>query len=294
MLFLRRQAITWLEAFFLPALAVFLPWRLAFRIYRRLAAQDWLFHEQTTRALAAAGRQGYAPADDWAWARDYRLVHLVDRADGYLSRFRGQGWLDRHVHISGDAWPNGAFIGVTFHYGAGLWSIRDLRRRGRRASFLSTRFDAASFPGAWIRYVAARWRMREVARISGAPVIYTGGSVDRIRATLAGNIAVLGLLDVPAAQTTLTVPVRFLGRTARFPPGLVRIAREAKVPLALFLMTVDMETGARHLLVRLVAARTDEDAMEIIIRELEEALRRHSPSWHRWGDVLMFFDPEGT
>lgn len=253
-----------------------------------------MFKEQTTQALAAAENQSFVPATGKEWARDYRLVHLVDRADGYLSRFRSNDWLDRYVSLSGDAWPNEAFVGVTFHYGAGLWSIRDLRRHGQRASFLSTRFDAASFPGAGIRYLAACWRMWEVARIGGAPVIYTGGSVDRIRAALADGISVLGLIDVPAAQTILTTQVRFLDRVARFPPGLIRIARAANVPLVLFLMSIDMKTGVRQLLVRQIVSETDENAMEIIIRELEGALRIHAASWHRWGDAPMFFKSEGV
>src|SRR5207249_8292228 len=84
-------------------------------------------------------------AEPTTWAAAYRLIQLIDRADMWLSRFRSDRWIDHHLEVEGDAWPDRPFVGITFHYGAGLWSIRHLCPNGRRASFLSLRFEPGFF-----------------------------------------------------------------------------------------------------------------------------------------------------
>jgi len=289
-----RRCRVWLEILILPLLSVMLPWRVAFRCYRYLARQDWLLRDATERAAATAIAYGYLAVDDpgavTVWRRDFRLILLVDHADAFLSRFRSARWLDRHVRPSGDGWPEGAFIGITFHYGAGLWAIRHLRRSGQRSAFLSIRFDAGSFPGEFLRFWLARWRMREVARAGGAPVIYTGGSVARIRAALQEGVSVLGLIDVPTGQTTAPRPVFLLGRPARLPPGLLRIAREAGVPVALFSMGVDTDTGERWLHIHRLDSICEDRGLVAIGEFFDATLRKHPPAWHLWGDLPCFLD----
>ena len=91
------------ERWLLPALAAVLPWRACFRVYRAVARASWPFRAETDAAHAAAARY-LDPGDAARWRRTHRLVRLVDQADYYLSRYRGDHWLDRHVLTHG-AWP---------------------------------------------------------------------------------------------------------------------------------------------------------------------------------------------
>src|SRR5207249_8188281 len=148
------------------------------------------------------------------------------------------------------AWPDRPLVGITFHYGAGLWSIRHLCPNGRRASFLSLRFEPGFFKGAPLQHAHARARIREVERAGRAPVIYTGGSVAEMRAALGRGVCILRLIDVPLGRAHSGMPVQFIGDRAWFPTGLLRLARIANVPVAVYTMGCDRATGKRKLHIR--------------------------------------------
>ena len=293
-----REAIEWL---LLPAVTAVLPWRWGFRFYGRVAQSDWLFRAETRSVLAgvAAWRQ---PADPTVWAAEYRLVHLIDRADLWLSRFRSDRWLDRHLMVEGDAWPDGAFVGITFHYGAGLWSVRHLCRSGRRASILVLRLEPGQFKDAPLQQAYARARIREAERVAHAPVIFTGGNaVAQMRAALRRGGCVLGLIDVPPGRARSGGPVPFLGGRAWFPTGLLRLARIENVPVVVYTVGFDRATGQRKLhICRLPAtardapeAANDEQCLQLVVRELERAIIADAPSWHAWADLPLFRQAPG-
>ena len=288
-----REAVEW---FLLPAVAAVLPWRWSFRFYRRVAQSDWLFRAETRSVLAAA-TSWRPPVDPAAWAAAYRLTHLIDRADLWLSRFRSDRWLDKHLVVEGDAWPDGPFVGITFHYGAGLWSVRHLCRSGRHASILWLRFEPALFKDAPVQLAYARARIREAERAARAPVIYTGGdAVARMRAALRRGGCVLGLIDVPPGQAYSGMPVEFLGSPAWLPPGLIRLARIENVSIAVYTVGFDHASGRRKLQIRRLPAprpdatdaANDEQRMQLIARELERAIAADPPAWHAWGDLPLF------
>jgi len=276
-----------LEWFAIPALSAVLPWRTCFSLYRRFAANDQLV-ENTATSFAAAQYHNKA-SNSASWASEFRLTHIVDRADAILSRFRSNRWLDKHLVVSGDSWPEGAFVGITYHFGAGLWAIRHLCRHERTASFLSARFDGNFFGDAKLRYAYARFRMREVSRAGHADVIYTGGSVERIRTSLAEGTAVLGLIDVPPSQASGDFgEVEFLGRAARFPLGLLLLARDACVPVALFTASISAD-GTRRLHIRKIEGEILAQLRQIT-NELDRLLDEQPAAWHRWADVSAFFN----
>ena len=290
---LARDAVEWL---LLPAVAAVLPWRWSFRFYRRVARSNWLFRTETRSVLAgvAAWRE---PTDPMAWAAAYRLVHLIDRADLWLSRFRSDRWIDKHLVVEGDAWPARPFVGITFHYGAGLWSVRHLCRNGRRASILWLRFEPGPFRDAPLQHVSGRARIREAERVARAPVIFTGANaVAQMRAALRRGVCILGLIDVPPGRAYSGMPVEFLGSRAWLPPGLLRLARIENVPVVVYTVGLDRATGQRKLRIRQLPvsghdgfdATSDEQRLQRVVRELEQAIVADPPAWHAWADLPLF------
>ncbi|MGE5088769.1 MAG: hypothetical protein ACM3QY_06560 [Candidatus Levyibacteriota bacterium] len=276
------------ECLLLPALAASLPWRIAWPLLRALARRGFLFGEVAARAAEAAARRGYAK-DPAAWACSHRLMRIVDQVDPAISSSRSDRWMASHLTVDGDPLPPGPCILVGFHYGAGFWSLRHLRRSGHRVSFLSRAIDASLAPGQPLRLAFMHWRMRQVEKAGGAPVIYVGGSVDRMRAALREGISVLGMVDVPEPTSTKRAEVPFLGAMARFPDGLLRLAASEKVPLVAYLARLDPQSGCRRLtLARLPLG--DEAPMRSLAAQLERAIRDEPWGWHLWEQWPLFIE----
>ncbi|MGE5171585.1 MAG: hypothetical protein ACM3JC_14580 [Rudaea sp.] len=273
------------ECLGLPALAVTLPWPLAWRALRALATRGHGFGDETTQALAIGAQLGFVAAPT-SWALRHRLTRMIDQIDPALSATRGDGWMDRHLAVSGDALPRAPCVVVGFHYGTGFWSLRHLRRHGHRVSFVSAPIDTAQWREEPLRLAFARWRQRRVASAGGAPVIYVGGSVEKIRAALREGTSVLALIDVPEA-TTSPVRVRLLGHDVWLPDGILRIAAAEGVPLIGFVGSFDARTGARRLCFTRLPGDPD-TALDALTALLEGALRDDPAGWHFWSQWPRF------
>jgi hypothetical protein len=272
----RRQAA---ECALLPAIAAALPWPLAWRTLRAIAARGHAFGEETARALAMCSHLGFA-GDAKSWAMRHRLTRIIDQIDPALSAVRGDGWMDRHVAIAGDPLPPAPCVVVGFHYGTGFWSLRHLRRHGHHVSFVSAPIDAGQWRTEPLRLAYMRWRQKCVAAAGGAPIIYVGGSAERIRTALRRGTSVLALIDVPE-PTTSAVRVPLLGHDVRLPDGILRIAASEKVPLVGFVGAFDARTGARRL--RFARLPDDPDAaLRALVDLLEAAIRDDPAGWHFW------------
>ena len=275
------------ECLFLPALAASLPWDIAWPLLRRSARCRGLFAEATARAQAMAVRENFAQDPD-AWARGHRLTRIVDQVDPAISSLRSDRWMRDHLQVEGDALPAGACIFAGFHYGPGFWSLRWLRSQGHPVSFLSRPIVAEEFAGQPLRFAFERWRMRQAGRAGGAPIIYVGDSVRRIREALQAGTSVLGMVDVPLPESPHRAAAPFMGGEAWFPDGLVRIARSEGVPLFAYVAGLDPSTGRRSLtLTRLPVG--GEDPMHSLAAMLERAIRRDPPAWHLWAEWPLFF-----
>ena len=279
---LRRQ---FAECAMLPSIAMALPWPLAWRAMRSLAARGRVFGRETSEAQAMYNAQGLPP-DARSWAQRYRLIRMVDHVDPAISATRGDRWMDRYVSVDGDAIPPAPCIFIGFHFGTGFWSLRHLRRAGHRVSFVSAPIDDRQGRAEPLRLACMRVRQRCVARAGGAPIIYVGGGGDRIRAALANGSSILALIDVPE-PTTSTVDVSVLGRPLRLPDGIVRIGASANVPMVGYVAALDADTGVRRLhFTRLPSAPTD--ALHAIAALLDRAIRADSAAWHFWGQWPRF------
>jgi hypothetical protein len=276
----------------LPGMALLLPWRLCFPLYRWLAGHDWLYGGETRAAMAAAASQGFVQ-DPRDWARAYRLMRLVDHADLYLSRFRGRRWMRRHVEVRSGAWPasGGPFLAITFHWGSGLWGLRHMLQSGRPAAVLVRDIPASLFAGRPVLGWYADVRTRETARAGGGGVIYaTSGSLAQIRRRFRHGGNVVALLDVPPEEGQKHLECEFLGRRAAFPRGLVHLAVSEKMPVVVYEVSLDRESGKRVLTIDDVGCVDDEKALlALLVARLETMIRRDPPSWHHWPGVAAFF-----
>jgi hypothetical protein len=163
-----RDALEWL---LLPAVSAVMPWRWSLRFYRRVARSDRLF-AAATRSVLAAAAAWHPPAEPTAWAAAYRLVQLIDRADLWLSRFRSDRWIDRHLQVEGDAWPDRPFVGITFTTAPVCG--RSVIFAGAAAAHRSLLAPRPQLPrSSLLQHAYARARLREVERAGRAPVIYT-------------------------------------------------------------------------------------------------------------------------
>ena len=183
---------------------------------------------------------------------------------------------------------------IGFHWGVGMWVLRHLRSAGLRTAVLSNHIDPREFAGQTVRYWYGRIRMAEAQRIAGSPNIYTGGSVKRmsvrrILSVIGDGVNVLALIDVPLRGEGQGLPVKFLGRSARFPNGLTRIAFAKRIPMLTFRVGLDQLSGARLLRID-GPIRTDSEQalMDRIGYEFDKALHSDATAWHFWALIDEF------
>jgi phosphatidylinositol dimannoside acyltransferase len=273
------------ECVVLPMLAVALPWSLAWRTMRWLADRGRFFRAETTRAAAMSSEVGFVQ-DPSQWAAQHRLTRMVDYIDPALSLVRSDRWMDRHLAVEGEGVPDGPCVFIGFHYGTGFWSLRHLRRKGHRVSFVAAPYTADQSPGQPLRVAFMRLRKTGVEKAGGAPVIHVGGSSEKIRVALRQGSSVLGLVDVLDASTS-AIPIAFLGHRAWFPVGLLRLARSENVPMIGYLAWLDPQTGTRHL--RFMRLPDDpNDALHVLAATLESAVRNDPAAWHLWAEWPRF------
>ncbi len=290
---IRLELRSLVEHFLLPSLALFLPWPLAFRLLRRLARYPGLYEEEWRPALAQAQALGLVPIDDpldWAWR--FRTCRLVDHADYWLSRLRSRRWLDRHVDHR-DAWPTieGPAVGAFFHWCAGMWGIRDLHAAGPRSSVLAGRFTPTAMGGAWLGFLYGHIRLNELARASGGPLIYAPRTVQQSLAALAAGRWVVGTPDVPPSETRIAAPVQLFGRPGYMPEGLLLIARKAQVPVVIFTLALDFDSGRRELRVDGPFDPDDPQLMQRIADTWSGLIAEKSWGFTLWPAMPAFFRP---
>ncbi len=289
---LRTEARDILELCLIPALAVLMPWPLCFRLFRLLSGLATLYRAPSEEAFAQASSRGLA-GDKASWLARRRLYAMVDHADYYLVCTRTDRWLRRHFDVSGE-WPapNKAALLCTFHWGAGMWSLRHAFAAGIRAHALVAPLDGANFKGRTVLRWYARARTAAVARILGQPTLDVCVSMRPALRALKADEQLLALVDVPADQVSVSAAIRFLGSTARVPRALLRLAVEQRIPITLFLVGMRIEDGRRYLRLRQLAlCDSVEDLVQDVFAALEQAIQEEPSAWHLWSESERFFVP---
>ena len=287
---LRLECRDLIELVLLPGLAAVLPWPLCFRIYRRLARWRWLYRDVCERALHEARVRGMVTDEaHWHWMR--RLITLIDHADYYLSRTRGDRWLARHVSVEG-AWPPPDRMALlcNFHWGAGMWGLRSLAHAGLHPHPLIAWPDPSAFRGRTVLGWYARARTAEVGRVLQRGALDITTSLRPVIQALRAGQHVGTSMDVPADQAVASEPITLMGMPARVPRGLFRLAVDQRAPVTAYTSGFDARTGQRQL--RIVQLGVYDDLTALIrdvFQHLNTALAQEPAAWHFWSEAPRFF-----
>lgn len=290
---LKAEARDALELVLLPGLAALLPWPVCFAVFKRLARMRWLYRAQVEAALYQARRYGWAGEDErhWQWVR--RLVTLVDHADYYLVLTRGGAWFKRHCVVQGDWYPpTQASLLLTFHWGAGMWSLHHAVKAGLQVHSLVAALDGAHFTGRWVMHRYAKARTAMMSHISGPPTMDVSASLRPVLKALRANQQVFAVVDVPADQVSTSQTIGLLGLRAQVPRALFRLAVEHKVPVTVYLSGVQLADGQRFLRISQFGIYDDVDALIAnVFQVLDQVIRENPAVWHFWSEAERFFEP---
>lgn len=294
---LRAEARDLLELVLIPGVAAVLPWRLCFRLFRFLCRADFLYRESCHEALAQASARGWVRGSPATWRQRFRLVTLVDHADYYLSLFRSDRWMARHLIVRG-AWPDASRPAIlcTFHWGAGMWALRHVAAHGLHVHLLIAAHSRAPFERRAVRRWYYRRRISALPHALGRQPIEATRSPRPVLKALRVGEQVAAVIDVPADQVTASQPIDFLGLRARVPRGLLRVACDLGVPVTVYLLGVRLSDGKRTLQIHDLGSRSElEPLIRDVFSHLESAIHEESAAWHFWSIAPRFFertDPE--
>ena len=281
----------------LALLVLLLPWPLAFRGLRWLTRFSFFQGPGLHQALAAM-THWHGPRGPFA-LRLLALHRLVDMADYFLTLKYGNGWLRRYLHVSGDTLPaavaGAAPLLVTFHFGQGFWALRLLREQGFAVAWLHAPPPLSAPLGEKLNAWMGRRRIAQVARLCGAPAIAVGGSIERMRKRLLEDgQPVMVMPDAPLQPGQSSIPVRLLGRAARLPAGAIRMAAESAVPVLLYSIYVDPQTGHRYMRVQGPLNGLAAPALaQCLADHLQQALEQQPEAWHVWPWAASFLQEDG-
>lgn len=286
----RVQARDAVELFLLPSLAALLPWPLCFSLYKRIARSSWLYRQAADLALKQAQRRGCVN-DPHVWLQQRKLVTLVDHADLFLATFRSARWMLKYLRVEG-AWPSGNEPQVlcTFHWGAGMWSLRHIQRAGLNAHILVASLNSANFRGRPVLHWYARWRTALLSKELGNSTIDATSSLRPVVNAMRANEQIIAVVDVPADAVAASSDVKMLDSRIRVPRGLLRVAADRRVAVTVFTVGIDLEDGTRQLTIQTLPVEENiEKLMAQVFAKMEIALRDAPAAWHFWGEADRFF-----
>jgi hypothetical protein len=288
----RLELLDLLELVLLPGLAAVLPWPWCFALFKRMARWQWLYRAECESALRQARQRGWSGVDEvhWLWGR--RLVTLVDHADLYLVKTRTDAWVKRYFGIEG-TWPvpDHAALLCTFHWGAGMWSLRHAASAGLKIHALVAPLEGAQFAGRRVLHGYAKARISTVASILGHPTLDVSANMRPALRALKEKDQLLAVVDVPADHVSATQEIQLLGMKARVPRALFRFAVEQAIPVTVFLVGLRTDDGQRILRLLSLGVYQEVDALICdVYVELERVIAEFPAAWHFWGESERIFE----
>lgn len=278
--------------YLLPGAVALLPWPIGFALLRRIARSESLYRLTVEPAWDAA-RSHFPDLDEREFKFRFRLLRLVDHADVYLTLLRGRRWRQRYIDVTG-TWPDTRpGLLLTYHWGSGNWIWPMLRERGVHAHFLARRAVGTALGHTRLSHAFGNFRAWALARIGSAGPLFTGGSASEITQAWRDGCSVVGMLDIAAQREQGGLDIELLDRPARFPQGLLALAKQAQVPVALFSFGLDFATGRRQLRLECLAdGFSPADAMSRYAAHLDARLREQPAAWQVWREAPAIFAAE--
>lgn len=279
------------QFFVVPGIAALLPWRLAYRLLRRVSRSASAFDEPAQAARRVAPDH-LDIGDIDAFTADVRLHWLLDTCDLYLSLMRrNRAWRPWHIERVGQ-WPaDGRFVVAGFHHGNGHWMFKSLAEAGHNSVIVSARWEKADYPGLPVRYRYGSLRGHDMARLGGRPLIFRPRAREQLVEALNGGYAIIGVLDMPPRLAPNgQEPVRLLGRDACLPNGMLDIAREVGVPVVPYWMEYDLDRGVRRLVIGDPLDPADPGALQALADRLDAAIRKTPSAWFFWPEWPLWLE----
>ena len=273
-----RELRAALELWLVPFAVAILPYRAGI-LLARLVARFVPIYSPAARDAVQAFRAVVGSARLQEWRCEYRFQQLVDHADLFWTLTRSRAFIDRRLR-GAPALPSVDYplMVLSFHYGQGMWLMRWLAAGGRPPRFVSIRLPRERADSA-IAYAYSRLRNRTVEKLTGLPLIFTGGARREIASSLREGTTVFGLVDVPLADAGSHPPnATLLGHPVVLPSGLL----ESVTPgtRALIVTARVGDDGMREV------EASEVDAQSLTVSELGDELSMrlaHAPAaWHFW------------
>ena len=237
------------------------------------------------QANATVVEQTLSGHDRTTLIRRLRFLRMLDFADLYLARKTSlRTRPGEHFVVDGE-WPSSPFVAVSFHYGMGMWMLRDLHRKGHHTVVVAAPFEPGDFRGRRIYLANGRARHHEMERSAGATAAYRPRVREKLLAALAEGNVVMSLLDlpprlVPANQRAVTL----LDRPASLPIGIFDLAAAANVPIVPYWVETDA-AGIRKLVIE--PPRDGHDTagnLAHFAALLDRLIRRDPAAWYFWAE----------
>jgi hypothetical protein len=271
------------ELVLIPAIAIFIPWPLCYRVFCRISRWERPYYVETTENCAKAAQHGYV-TDQNEFRQKWRLVSMIDQADFYLAITRSNRWLEKYVDIAG-SWPlpgrPGMLLG--FHWGVGMWALRHLTATGLRAHALIGPQRKEMYPGRRLRYEYYRLRNIAVRQAMQTRPLDVTASLRGMLTALRDSEQVLAIVDVPSYLATSCHDIKFLGQLLRVPRGVFRLAVAQQVPVTVFTHGVRFADGRRFIRIYQLGIENDVELLiEKVFSYLEELIREEPAAWHFW------------
>ena len=289
---LKRNGADLVTLFVIPILIALLPWRIGFRVLRKLARHERSHKIHVDQSWQMA--RLYLPdevEEDWKWR--FRTLRLIDRVDAWLVLLRPRSWWSKQIIRCGE-FPEAdrPHVFLSYHWGGGQWIWSQLVRHGFPTHLISRRAEVADLGAGRLALMLGRARLRGLRRLGGEEVIFLGGASGPVRKVLGEGHSVLGMQDMPPAPWDPVLRRPLLNGEVAYPFGLARLALEANASVVLLSFAFDMKTGKRTLNVTTLPREADLETIATrYVEHLDECLRKESAFWQIWSLAPQMFVP---
>ena len=277
----------------LPLALALAPAKPRMRLANYIRANAKIFRLEIANARAGYLASGLSDPVDEVMA-ELRLTRVADFADPWLSLFRSDAWMRRHLLVDAPERPPGTgALFVIFHYGGGWWMARYFRQIGERISIIMFRgFAGPSWSDRFARLFGLM-RLQWIERICGSPLIVTndGGVKQKMCDVWARGDHVYIAADIPPVLVRGAVGVPFFGRTGYFPVTPFELAAAQGVPVYMLVAAWDAQTLRPTLSIRALTADTPLARLAELVASYESLIRARPGAWHLWGEWPLFFEP---
>lgn len=178
---------------------------------------------------------------------------------------------------------------LSAHFGGGFWMLPLLKEKGVRAHFFSADIRREDYPSKSVLYLYHRLRVGAVERASGERVLFKKDGKEGIVKALKAGEWVIVLFDVPPYRVRENVEAVFLNRRARFPVGIISVAKEMNSPVVPFFSYLDNGQDRRICFEKPIYVKNENESVETCVRLIEKRIIERPDHWHFWPIAEQFF-----